>query len=74
MPDNKRRYIQPIPSRIELSVLYVLLGAHLVLGSGTGIPSGWMRFVAISFWAIMLWFLFRAALEQFHKTCSFTYA
>jgi hypothetical protein len=62
MPDNKRQYIQPIPSRFELSVLYVLLGAHFVLGSSTGIPSGWLPFVAISFWVIVLWFVFRTAL------------
>jgi hypothetical protein len=62
MPANKRQYLQPIPSHFELAVLYVLLGAHLVLGSGTGIPNGWLPFVAVSFWMIVVWFVFRAAL------------
>jgi hypothetical protein len=63
--------LQPIPSRFELAVLYVLLGAHLVLGSSTGIPSGWVPFVTISFWMIVLWFVFRTALAliQFPAVC-----
>jgi hypothetical protein len=63
--------LQPIPSRFELAVLYILLGAHLVLGSSTGIPSGWVPFVTISFWMIVLWFVFRAALAliQFRVVC-----
>ncbi len=71
MPENKRQYLQPIPSRFELTVLYLLLGAHIVLGSDAAILSGWLPFVAISFWMIALWFVFRAALAliQFRVVC-----
>jgi hypothetical protein len=33
------------PSRVELSVLYVLLGAHLVIGTDAAIPHEWLSFV-----------------------------
>jgi hypothetical protein len=33
------------PSRFELTLLYGLLGAHLVIGTDAAIPSGWFPFV-----------------------------
>jgi hypothetical protein len=47
------------PSRFELTVLYFLLGAHVVLASDAAIPSGWVMFAGISFYAVTLWFTIR---------------
>jgi hypothetical protein len=71
MPEKKRQYLQPTPSRLELAVLYVLLGAHLILGSDAAILSGWLPFASISFGMIVLWFVFRVALAliQFRIVC-----
>jgi hypothetical protein len=54
------------PSRLELTVLYFLLGAHIVLASDAAIPSGWVMFAGISFHAVTLWFVIRLALAAWH--------
>jgi hypothetical protein len=45
-----------------LTVLYFLLGAHVVLASDAAIPSGWVMFAWFSFFAAGLWFVGRLAL------------
>jgi hypothetical protein len=50
------------PSRFELTALYFLLGAHLILASDAAIPSGWVMFTGISVFAVGLWFTIRLAL------------
>ena len=50
------------PSRFELTVLYFLLGAHVVLASDAAIPSGWLMFAGLSFFAVALWFAVRVGL------------
>ena len=50
------------PSRFELTVLYFLLGAHVVLASDAAIPSGWVMFAGISLFAVTLWFVIRLGL------------
>jgi hypothetical protein len=47
------------PSRLELTVLYFLLGAHVVLASDTAIPSGWVMFASASLFVAALWFAVR---------------
>ena len=50
------------PSRFELSVLYVLLGVHLILGTDAAIPSGWVMFAGLSLFGVGLWSCGRLAL------------
>ena len=45
------------PSRFELTVLYFLLGAHVVLASDAAIPSGWVMFAGVSLFIVAIWFL-----------------
>jgi hypothetical protein len=68
-PSSKQRLA--CPSRFELTVLYFLLGAHVVLASDAAIPSGWVMFALISFYAVTLWFVIRLALAawQFRVAC-----
>jgi hypothetical protein len=50
------------PSRLELTVLYFLLGTHVVLASDAAIPSGWVMFAWLSFFAVGLWIVGRLVL------------
>ena len=50
------------PSRLELTLLYFLLGAHVVLASDAAIPSGWVMFAWLSFFGAGLWFVGRLVL------------